>query len=380
MNLNRLNRSHRVRVVLSSGGWGARVILMLMGMLIAALVVGCAGPRDAGPIPDAPVVAGTIAKALATGPVLQAIDLSDPLAPVAGTGAPIELLGAKNEWISFAVQVSNLPRLDPRRPLSLRVGALNKVDSPDVIPTSLFSAYHVVPMPVDVNRASFVRHTGLTVSDQRLPRAMLPAPVGDGGLINLSALQSVSGAKRDPGLTSLKVWIELRIPAPTRAGEYVARCDLLQSGKREPLGSVDVKLTVFDFVLPDERHLTMVGQLDWQSLREHYPSRFESITPRLMNRMDARYAPAVQAIDQLVKLAQAHRAQVVVPRLQPTVKWPSGQPPQVDWSDFDSLIGPWMKGDAFADNVGLGFWPLPEEEYLDRFDRASQLQYWQAAA
>ncbi len=34
-----------------------------------------------------------------------------------------------------------------------------------------------------------------------------------------------------------------------------------------------------------------------------------------------------------------HRVSVVVPTLQPTVKWPANAEPQVDWSDFDAPVG-----------------------------------------
>ena len=66
--------------------------------------------------------------------------------------------------------------------------------------------------------------------------------------------------------------------------------------------------------------------------------------------------------------------------MKPIVKWPTGERPLIDWGDFDSMIRPWFTGDAFADHVGLGFWPLPEAELLDRYDRSSQLQYWSSAA
>jgi len=315
--------------------------------------------------------------------MLRPVDLSDPLAPISDDVTFINLVAAKNEWVSFSLKASGIQKFDARRPISLRVGALIKTDASTSIPVSLLSAFQVLPIPVDVNRASFVRHTGLTVSDQRLPRAMLPVPVND-GLVNLAALRSPSDPTRPDAHPlageATDLWFELRIPAQTPPGEYAARCELLAPNKRDVLSSVDLRLTVFDFVLPDKRHLVMVSQIEWASLARHFPDRFEAITTRLINRTEPRYEPAVRTIDQLIRLAQAHRADVVVPRLQPTVKWPSGQPPQIDWSDFDSLVGPWLNGDAFADKVPLGFWPLPQDEFLDRFDRASQLQYWSSAA
>ncbi len=80
-------------------------------------------------------------------------------------------------------------------------------------------------------------------------------------------------------------------------------------------------------------------------------------------------------LDQLVGLAARHRAQTVLPRLQPMVKWPAGKPPQFDWDDYDSLVRPWLGGPEPA-----RFWPLPRIDYLDRFDLQSQADYWASAA
>ena len=78
-----------------------------------------------------------------------------------------------------------------------------------------------------------------------------------------------------------------------------------------------------------------------------------------MTRQDHAYDPAVQTLDQLVKLAEANRAEVIVPRLQPIVKWPEGCPPQIRWEGYDSVVSPWLKGDMFPDKVPMGFWPMP---------------------
>ena len=96
-----------------------------------------------------------------------------------------------------------------------------------------------------------------------------------------------------------------------------------------PHALVPVKLTVHDFVLPDERHMIMTSQLGWDDLKRLYPERFETVTPRLINRTDPNYAGTIKVLDSIVKLAQLNRAEVTIPRLQPTAKWPAGKPPQV---------------------------------------------------
>jgi hypothetical protein len=229
-------------------------------------------------------------------------------------------------------------------------------------------------MPVDVNRAGYVRHTGLTGGQRKLPRALLPLKADEKGTIPIASL-------RDPGAGSpLLVWIDLHVPADAAPGPYAAACELVDGGGKRLVGAIPVQLNVYNFTLPDERHLQLVGSLGWDALTRLYPDRFEAVRPRLFNRKESRYAAAIHTLDGLVALGQRHRASVVVPRLQPTVKWPANEPPQVDWSDFDSVVAPWLNGDGFADHTPLGYWPLPAPEFLETVDPNSQLQYWTRAA
>ena len=349
---------------------GAVSALLAIACLI--LLVSCATNPAADP------------KHLAETMKLQGVTLNDPISPVPHDG-PIVLTSAKNEWTDFTIQVSGLlPSTDKTRYV-LRIHPLQSTSDNAAIAPANYSAYQVLPMPVDVNRAGFVRHTGLFAQDQRVPRALLPAPI-DNGAINLSALRSPadptnpqSRAGSSAGDTVL-LWVDIHVPPETAPGEYAARCDLLVTGSDRPIATVPLKMTVHDFVLSDERHLVMVSQLEWRDLERLYPERFEAVTPRLMNRNDPRYGDALRTLDQIVTLAQQHRAQVVIPKIQPIVKWPAGKPPQVDWENFDSIVMPWMKGEVFADKTPVQFWPLPEIDFLGNYPQESQLAYWVNAA
>ncbi len=301
--------------------------------------------------------------------------MNSPLEPMEIAG-PLRLSAARNEWISFAVQIRNLPQAISG--LTLRLGV-----SP-AIPMGHFSAYQVLPMPVDTNRAGYVRQTGLATGARRLPRALLPMRCED-GVVDLSSLrdpahpldpQSRAGADAEPAI----VWIDLHVPNDAPAADYTIGCGLDCPGQPPATGDLRIALHVFDFAIPQDRHLLMVSDIGWDRLQQLYPDDFEAITPRLMNRGDRTYAAAIQKLDQLVSLAQENRAEVVVPRLQPTVKWPVTETPQVDWSDFDTVVSPWLSGQAFVDKTPLGFWPLPSVDYLDNYDAASQREYWSNAS
>jgi len=306
---------------------------------------------------------------------MRPLDITDTLKPII-TQNIVGLSAARNEWISFAIEIRNASG-------ALRINAFQSATHQRIEASSL-SMFQVLPMPVEANTAAYVRYTGLPTSDQPMPRALLPI-ASPGGVVDLAGLRDPmhpfdsAGRAVDHGEPVL-LWFDLHVPSGAAAGDYTTTCDLLPAKRSTPTARLNISLHVHDFAIPDQRHLMMVSRIDWESLERLYPDRFEAITPRLLNRSEDVYAPAVRTLDQLEQLAQANRVEAVFPRLQPTVKWLAGQSPQADWSDFDSVISPWMSGSAFADKAPLGYWPLPAVDHLENFDAQSEHEYWSLAA
>ena len=341
---------------------------MLAGLGIALALILSAGCPDAPPWernhPIAPQAS------------LASVNLSDPIRSDA-QNLPILLHAARNEWMSFAVQVNPV---DAKEPLVLRVGDLASAPG-DRISSSAFVAYQVLSVPVQLN-PDFVRRTGLNSANRSVPRVLLPVPL-DKGLINLAGFRDPTRPENPsarPNGNSLLVWIDLHVPEYLPAGDYSGQIELLQKGRSIGV-SLPIHLAVYDFALPEARHLQMAGVVDWERLSAEYPAYFgDTITPTLINRGDPRYRKTVAILDNLMALAERHRMSLAIPGLRPTVKWPAGQPPEIDWKDFDGLIGPWMSGERFSDAVPARFWMLPAAASLDRYDQPSRLAYWSQAA
>lgn len=368
----------------------ALIVSALLGLI--ASIDGCAPDgtlkdkwwefqQDPAPASGSPGTAAPNTPAKAKGPALSlsAVDLSDAVKPVVQTG-PVALAAAKNEWTSFVLQVG--PRT-PGATYAIRVGELkNAAADAASVPRANVAVAQVLSMPIDVNRAGYVRHTGQDTDRGDLPRALLPMRMSDDGTVDLAGLRDASrptdATAVAPAPEPALLWVDLRLPADAPAGEYTATCEALSNG--QVVASVPVKLQVHDFALPVERHLQVVGRLKWEDLERLYPQQFEAVRARLVNRSEPAYGGAVKAIDSLISLAQRHRLSVIVPGLQPTVKWPPDAPPDITWEDYDSLVAPWLTGDAFEDKQPLGFWPLPAPEMIERFVRRSQLEYWSDAA
>ena len=237
-------------------------------------------------------------------------------------------------------------------------------------------------MPVQVN-PGYVRHTGLNTANRSVPAALLPLPTvgGDVKLTGLRDPTQPTNSLAGPNGNSILLWVDLYVPPATAPGQYEGRCELVDSRGRATGPSAPLSLTVYDFALPAERHLQMVGSIAWDRLPSLYPAYFDdSIIPNLINRREARYANTVRLLDQLIALSEANCATLIVPGLRPTVKWPANEPPQIDWHEFDSLIGPWMSGETFADHRPAELWPVPSASAFDRYDAKSRLEYWLQAA
>jgi hypothetical protein len=347
--------------------------LTAAALVIALGALGCPPKKDAATNAD-----GGAAPAVNKILQLVSVDERPTLETATPTAAgPFNLKAARNETASTVVQLSGLPKPKEKSTLTLRVQPLQLQSANAQIDPAQVRAYQVLSMPVDANRAGYVRHTGQKASSRTMPRALLPVPM-DAGKINVAGLRDPSeplkpasriGLSDEPAL----LWFDVHVPPTAPPGDYQTTIDLLLDGQK--LESVPLTLTVYDFVMPVERHLHMVGRIEWASLEALYPDLFENITPHLMKRGDPKYEEAIRLLDQCVALAHEHRTTVVVPRLQPVVKWPL----QVFWDEYDSIVEPWLSGSAFPDGVPSGYWPLPHIDRLENFKREFQMQYWAAA-
>ena len=339
-------------------------VALVIGVLL--LLTGCPHERvtPTTPPPSHPVSAGARSE-------LTLIDLSDPIRPTP-LASPIKLHAAAEEWTSVTLAVSNV---QPSAALQLRVHADGRL-----LDVDHFRAYQVLPAPIELN-PDYVRHTGLNTASRALPRVLLPIKSKD-GVIDLTQLRDPAqptNPAAHPNGDHVLIWLDFRVPATAAASTLQGQFELRSAGK--VIGSQAMTLSVYDFALPRERHLQMVGNLSWARLAALYPDAFgDTITPALINRRQGRYAATVRTLDQLVALAEENRLTLSIPGLHPTVKWPTGEAPEIDWREYDAMVGPWLDGTVFADRVGLGYWPLPAAQSLDRYDPQSRLDYWRLAA
>ena len=96
-------------------------------------------------------------------------------------------------------------------------------------------------MPVDMDRAGYVRHSGQPAERRSIPRALLQQAIDNNGTVNLSSLRNPTqpadprSHAGGPGADPAMLWFDLHIPRGTPAGLYTGNIDLMTAGSHEAL-------------------------------------------------------------------------------------------------------------------------------------------------
>lgn len=262
-----------------------------------------------------------------------------PSGEVEWIGGPFELHGARNEWLDGLLQVTDANEL--------RISKPAHVASEGELELSRIRVYRVAEVAVETRSIGAVRDGGIGDADsRRSPRALIP----------LSAIESKEGSvwKIPPG-TRL-IYLELKAPASAPAGLYETSLEV-RSDKGDQ--RVPFRLLLDDLALSDVPDFSLYGQVTWDDLMRLFPAAFKGIEPRLLTRRDGKHVLATERMDQIVRLAREHRLDIGFDRLSPTVKNTPREGLSIDWSDYDSVVIPWLTGEIDPAREGLGAFPLP---------------------
>lgn len=303
---------------------------------------------------------------------LRGAELTESANPTLLDG-PVSLYGAGNEFTDFVIHLNASSASAGRW---LRISPPRSADGASTLAMTI-KAYQILPANFSIDPIAFVRASGRPAPAGPIPQVLLPLARRDDGAIDLRTLRD---PPRPAGKSPVLIWVDVHLAAEAKAGDYRGTCELLSATRDAAIAVLPLRLTVHDFILPGTPHLQLVGQMTLAALVRLHPSALAEVNPRLLNRRDPRYVKAVRTLDQLIAMAHEHRAGLVLPELQPSVKWPPGSEPRIDWSDFDSLAGPWLGGEGMIDRAPLAFWPMPSPDFLQNFDPKSRADYWRAAA
>lgn len=342
-------RSRRYR----QGYWKAARGALAVGLVLSA--AGCVNPFDLGK--KSAAKPENEVKPDAVG--IDVVTLGDGVRVV---GSKLALRAARNEWVDGYLR---LPEVGEKggvlkvRPLKRAVGGEIKG----------VAAYRVESVGFDMRSVEAVRAVGAGAYGARLPRALVPLKEKEGGKEGGEA-----GTFEVPAGTGL-VYVEMKPTVDNEAGEYVGEIELAPV-EGEGKWSVPVAVQVDDLTLSDAPAFAFYGEMTWGDLVRIWPGQFGKVGARLLSRTDAGQVVAVEKLDEMVRLARENRVSVGVKELGPRVKNTPREGVRVDWSDYDSVVLPWLKGETDQAGEGLTAFPLPAAREGGGNAGLSEKEYW----
>ncbi len=157
-----------------------------------------------------------------------------------------------------------------------------------------------------------------------------------------------------------RYWVDIPIPKGTPPGEYVGRLALMSQGQN--IASIDVQVTVWPFVLPDNLSPVFIADVDLRSLVAHHRDR-KLLGERLPTHMSERRThPARQQLESLLaatlRMLHDHRISPTLSGLSPMATPRGDGSLSVDWQEYDDIVTPILSGQLFSDRLAQQFLPI----------------------
>ncbi len=259
-------------------------------------------------------------------------------------GQAVELFAAANETVSFQMIVD--AGAEPLEGLELTWTGLAGPDGA-ALPAEAISAWRALPIDVIRYPAWYLRLM------QREPE---PTAHYD-PLVPVDAPR-LGQPWNLPAGQRLVLWVDVRVPRTARPGTYTGRIELVGTD-RKPF-SADIRLDVLDLVLPDAQPLPAMGGLDHRLLfaallqrdgKPYVPSRLDADRPMIRR--------GLELLRELMVLARDHRLDLFDAAIAPRIRRNGQGEVELDWSDYDNIVTPYLRGSAFSDRIGVTGWPSP---------------------
>jgi len=278
----------------------------------------------------------------------------------------VTLAGARNEVLAFQLQIES------KAPLEEVTVALSDLEGPAPFPAAknvrLFKEWYIEVKQPSHGDSSPVGFDCLGPGWYPDPLIPLDQPIKRDFSMPFQIPDRANGV---PGQKVQGVWVDVYIPREQKAGMYRGNIGVKARGGADVVeSSLELRLNVFSFTLPDENHLGI-------SLND-----YGSIAPRRMPK---------EKLWAFYRMCHRHRCVLDVLYNAPKVSG-TGNGLQIDWSGYDANFGPLFDGTAFTDKYGycgpgrgipvkrfyLPFesspswaWPRPPGEmWTDEYERA----------
>jgi len=238
----------------------------------------------------------------------------------------VSLAGAKNEVLAFQLQIES------RTPLKAVTVAISDLQGPAPFPAEnnirLFKEWYIEVKQPSYGESSSVGFDCLGPGWYPDPLTPLDQPMKRDFSMPFELPDKANGI---PGQNVQGVWVDIYIPRDQKAGSYIGDISVKALSGAEILKtSLELRLNVFSFTLPDENHLGI-------SLND-----YGSISPRRMPK---------KKLWAFYQMCRRHRCVLDVLYNAPKVSG-TGNELEIDWSEYDVTFGSLFDGTAFTEKHG----------------------------
>jgi hypothetical protein len=290
----------------------------------------------------------------------------DPLIYDASDHA-VRLFGGSNETLSFQIAVELTP--EQRRAIGKLNVEVSDLTSPNGrrVEAARVRLFRMKPVRITDYPAWMLRLSDRPPEPLDVYDALIPAPLD----------RPARGGSELP--QRLAYWVDVTIPRGTWPGVYSGRItlrsemrpamdlprelDWMRTRNVEQLTwSVNLRVKVYDFVLPDARPVAAVGGFDYRTLFGAYiRTEGRPYRPTHLNPDSPRVRRGLTIMRQMMRLAHRHRLDLFERTLRPVLKRDRDGNAVLHWDEYDRIVRPYLDGSAFRpeSRVGVSAWPMP---------------------
>ena len=260
-------------------------------------------------------------------------------APVQGES--LELFSASNETVGFQLVIDAGPLTCHNLTIKL-----DSLESPEgrKIDAANIQAFRMIAIPISSFPSWYLR--------------LMDVPPQPAGYYDALVPIAPDKSLRVDANQRLAIWVDLKVPRFALPGDYSGSVSVLLDDKTVWTGKLG--LTVYDFVLPDQRPVLAIGGFDYRTLFAEF-IRFDGrpYVPVHLDRRRPLVRSGLKIMRQLMQLAHDHRIDLFETAMCPVLKRDRFGDARMDWENYDAIVMPYLTGSAFSDRVGCPAWPIP---------------------
>ncbi len=280
-------------------------------------------------------------------PAEAEVELNDPGVPGFDRAADrIQLTAALNETVAFRLWVSYSGEIEQEVSLVVDDWQMGTAKlTADAVAIFRAHAVRVSRWP-----GWHIRSVAPNRRREWVEDVLIPAEAPRGGL----------PCRMSDGDT-LSLWVDVSVPKGTPPGVFWSKLRIRCAG--ETAATVDLRLEVLPFVLPEPTDVVLVADVDHAALFAHHVTYQDRPCRATRLMTDSPIRAELQAVlDSTMRLLHVHKVAPLLNTLYPIIKIDAFNELSVHWEDYDLAVQGYLDGSRFVNRTALPLWVVPFDE------------------